>query len=1000
MPSAGKVWVTIEARDKTKTGIETTKKRFKSLGDAVQSISLGQVAALGGVTFAVQKAITAFADFDRQIREITTLLPQLTEQEFQELGDSVVDLSIEFGQSIEDMAKARYDAISAGFTSIADSAQLLEVASKLAVGGVSDVAKTTDVLTSVLNAYGLSADNAIEVSDILFETVRLGKTTIDQLASSFGTAAAVAPTLGVSIKELGAATATLTAQGLSTDESIVALQATMTALLKPSEDLQKALDRLGFESGKAAVEALGFTDALKLMTEGATETELAARFPNVRAMRAVFPLVGKAADKFSENLTALEGAAGSTETAFGKMADGVSLRFDQLKVRMEALSIEVGQTLLPIGEAVASIIETFTDLPTSLQTTTIALGGFTVAASILTPIISNLIQAGRSLIPVLTGIGSTLTTISLLKFGAFGAGIGAIIFLLGKLGRAGSSITTATIAMQEAAEAGKDLETSMNEAAGGVENLETQIKNLSITQLETRLRDLEQRKIEIGLGFIPTEEKVELPEIDFEPQEFEFGFSTAAIEGTTQAINIWEEETIEALNKVDQEIELVNNQLQALQQTASTPVPFIPLDLSGLQSIENELADLTKNITEETTDEYITAWIDAIEQRQQAEQESLEAYQDLRNEFLISDREREEENLIARLDAWNVNWRDLEAGQQIFNAGMTKINATFLSKEELQWRAFTDTISSHMINSIGGYAVAQLDKAFGDWYDRQRSDFAKLMIFILGEFTKTLAAMVAQAKAVKLSEYLLGLGSGGGFFGFLGKLLFHEGGIVKATGLQVGSIVRQKVKPETLITFTPKGADTVPAMLEPGEAVIPREIVEQHRILIEKLISGDTEEITALGLQTGDIVGQKIKPGTMITFAPQGMDTVPAMLEPGEAVIPKDTVEKYPSLIESLISGNIEKTLAPGFQTGTIINGERPAPVTSAPISIPIERAEIPASQPTSNTVNLNMTINAIDGESVQQFVSGAQFRQAMAEVINDGFLRMQVDGVNVEVKY
>ena len=137
----GKVVIQIIGRDKT--GIATSKasRNFKNLSKSIRQSGLAQIATIGAASLAISKGISTLASFDTKIREISTLLDDVSEESIQDMGQEIETLAIDFGQSIDVMAKARYDAISAGFTNIADSAELLAVASKLAVGGVASVAR-------------------------------------------------------------------------------------------------------------------------------------------------------------------------------------------------------------------------------------------------------------------------------------------------------------------------------------------------------------------------------------------------------------------------------------------------------------------------------------------------------------------------------------------------------------------------------------------------------------------------------------------------------------------------------------------------------------------------------------------------------------------------------------------------------------------------------------------------------------------------------------------
>lgn len=368
--------VRIIAQNLAKKGFTQAAADIKRFESAVQKATqrLGRMALAAAAVSAV--GLVKFASFDKKIREIGTLLGDVTEQDIKKMGLEVEKMSIRFGQSVESMAKAKYDIISAGFDGAAESAQLLDVAARLAAGGVSEVSKTADVLTSVLNAYGLSTDQAEHASDVLFTTVRLGKTTIDQLSAGLGRAVAIAPLLGLSFEELSAATAALTAQGQNTEETVTALTQVMNSLLSPQKDLADRFKEVGIQSGAASVKSIGFAETLRKITEGADEAELATYFGNIRAFRAVAPLVTTAADKFAENIVKMGNVAGATDTAFAKMEKGISFKLGQLR--------QVGERVLRrLGEQVAELVQGFLAMDPATQSLVLSIGALGLAFKFL-----------------------------------------------------------------------------------------------------------------------------------------------------------------------------------------------------------------------------------------------------------------------------------------------------------------------------------------------------------------------------------------------------------------------------------------------------------------------------------------------------------------------------------------------------------------------------------------------------------------------------------------
>ena len=172
-------------------GTGKAKKQLKgvsgSLTKMAGSVALASAAFLGarGLIRTLKEGTQAWTEFEAGMAEVRTLM--LDKQPMAEMRKELELLSSQTGQTLDKLTKAKYDAVSAGFTSAADSAMLLNTASKLAVGGVTDVSTSMDLLTSALNAYGLEASDSMQVSDQLFTAVRIGKTTISELAASLGT---------------------------------------------------------------------------------------------------------------------------------------------------------------------------------------------------------------------------------------------------------------------------------------------------------------------------------------------------------------------------------------------------------------------------------------------------------------------------------------------------------------------------------------------------------------------------------------------------------------------------------------------------------------------------------------------------------------------------------------------------------------------------------------------------------------------------------------------
>ncbi len=222
-----------------------------------------------------------------------------------------MDITIDSAQNLNE---AFYQIQSSGFAG-EDAMKILTASTKAATAGLTTTATAAEATVAVLNAYGLSADHATEITDIMFQTVNRGVVTFEQLSGSIGTVIGLAAQLGVSFDEIGAAMATMTKQGIDHDSAMTNLNGIFTAMIKPTTAMSQAITDLGYSSGSAMLEALGLggtMQALERYTGGSAE-KMSELFGDVRALRGAMALTGAGAQMFVEDLAAIGQATGATK---------------------------------------------------------------------------------------------------------------------------------------------------------------------------------------------------------------------------------------------------------------------------------------------------------------------------------------------------------------------------------------------------------------------------------------------------------------------------------------------------------------------------------------------------------------------------------------------------------------------------------------------------------------------------------------------------------------
>lgn len=346
----------IDAVDKSKVAmksaqgnIDTLQGKMKRMRPTLDRIAKGfaLIAAAVVVGFGV-KSIQAAVKFEKAMTNVATLVNTSTENMI-EMGKKVKDISKRIPKDLAELTEALYDVRSAGI-SAGDAMEVLETSGKLAVAGLSTVKEATNLLTSAINVYGDESHDANVIAEILFKTVKYGKTTIAGLAQGFGKVAAIAKETGISLEDLSAATAILTITGITAAESQTALKAMISNVLKPTTDATDAAERLGIQFDLAALQADGLAGMLVAIAEKAGDDKqaLADLFGSVEAANAIFSLTSKdGAAKFKEILDDMTISSGALDEAFIKQNETTDAQYQLLKNNLNVVMTDLGTTILP-----------------------------------------------------------------------------------------------------------------------------------------------------------------------------------------------------------------------------------------------------------------------------------------------------------------------------------------------------------------------------------------------------------------------------------------------------------------------------------------------------------------------------------------------------------------------------------------------------------------------------------------------------------------------------
>lgn len=317
-------------------------------------------------------ATNQFAKFEQAMRNVNTIA-QETQHQFKASSAEVLAMSVELGKDPGDLAKALYNINSASRLG-AEGLQLLNVATRMGVAGMSSTEDAALALTGVLNAYSMSTSEAGDVADILFKTVEKGVITFPELAGALSNVVATAATAKVPFEEIAAAVATMTRGSHNASKSTMSLNRLMMRLVQGGEELDALYQRMTGTTASATLQTQGLGAAMKVIVDASEEdidslTELGFRIRDLKAAASLTRDEGRAFAKDLEWAGDRAKRAGAMMHAFQEATKALQFQLNRAKTAVKLLYIAFGEALAPAVRKVVDGFMSFAGWLTNLDTT-------------------------------------------------------------------------------------------------------------------------------------------------------------------------------------------------------------------------------------------------------------------------------------------------------------------------------------------------------------------------------------------------------------------------------------------------------------------------------------------------------------------------------------------------------------------------------------------------------------------------------------------------------
>lgn len=358
------------------SGLKATGESLSTVGTALTAGITAPVMALGASVVKTQMTFEHSMSKVRALSGATGKDFELLENTAKKMGAETIYSASEAADALGYMALAGWDA--------QQSADGLPGVLNLAAASGMDLAQASDLVTDYLSAFGLEADQASRMADVLSYAQANSNTTTEMLGEAFKNCAVNAHNAGMSLEETTAILSKFADKGLKGSEGGTALNAIIRDM---TQKMKNGAIQIGNTSVKVQDANGNFrkmTDIIRDVdkaTEGMGSAQKTAALmttftaDSIKGMGILCNTGADSIDKFTEEL---EKSKGTAKSISDMMNSDLSGALKQLGSAWEAVQLDIGNTTGPLSLIVGlltKLLQAFLKLPDPIKQviTTLAL---------------------------------------------------------------------------------------------------------------------------------------------------------------------------------------------------------------------------------------------------------------------------------------------------------------------------------------------------------------------------------------------------------------------------------------------------------------------------------------------------------------------------------------------------------------------------------------------------------------------------------------------------
>lgn len=242
----------------------------------------------------------------------------------------------------------------------------------LAAASNLDLARTSDIVTDALTAFGYQASESAHFADVLARVATNANTNVDLMGESFKYVGAIAGTMKYSIEDVGVALGLMANAGIKASQAGTSLRSIISRMAAPTDKVKAAMDELGITMTNSKGEAKSFEEVMKDLRKGfaglseSQKTQYASTIAGKNAMTGLLAIINSSDEDFDKLTTAIDDSKDAAQDMADTMKDNLSGDVTELNSKLDVLYVNLYEKIEPVLRGIVQFLGGVVDVITTV----------------------------------------------------------------------------------------------------------------------------------------------------------------------------------------------------------------------------------------------------------------------------------------------------------------------------------------------------------------------------------------------------------------------------------------------------------------------------------------------------------------------------------------------------------------------------------------------------------------------------------------------------------